>query len=131
MSSRNNGVEGRERASFTRVQVHVHVRVHANERGRCTVMYELNLPCFLIKISYSLLYMYIFLILVFVFEHCICNATVVHIQSCILYMYTHLHGLVLGEDSDVIARAPGSTGDHVGHLQVDITCHPTLQIDAH
>ena len=27
---------------------------------------------------------------------------------------TNLHGLVFGEDSDVVGRGPGGIGDHVG-----------------
>ena len=39
----------------------------------------------------------------------------------------HFHGLVFGEDSDVIAGTPCSTGHHIGHQQSYLTLHSTLK----
>ena len=41
----------------------------------------------------------------------------------------HLHGLVLGEDPDIIGGGPGGVGDHVGHHQGDVSGLPRLETD--
>jgi len=53
----------------------------------------------------------------------------------VLYMHCshtqYLHGLVLGEDPDIIAGAPGGIADHIGHQKDHITHLTGLQTDGH
>ena len=39
----------------------------------------------------------------------------------------YLHGLVLGEDSDIVGRGPGGIGDYVGHHKGDLPFLPCFK----